>query len=111
MRLLTSTFVILLLASPALAQGKPVETKIKMPTRLDWAFVAGQFGTDEAKLADGYDSAKQRYQLFVPKNYDKAKTWPLVIFVSPDDNAGGWSAWKKVCEEQGVLFCAPQGAG
>lgn len=89
----------------------PVDAKVQAPTRLDWEFVANQFGAGMGKVPANYDSAKQRYQLFVPKNYAKDKTWPLVLFISAGDGPGGWSAWKKVCEEHGVLFCAPYGAG
>jgi hypothetical protein len=77
-----------LLAAAVLALGigpvaahaqQPVDVKIKGPTRLDWEFVARQFGPDQARLPADYDSTKQRYQLFVPKNYTKDKSWPLVI--------------------------------
>jgi poly(3-hydroxybutyrate) depolymerase len=110
--LLVSLSVFFLDVGPLLAQTKqPTDLKVKGPTRLDWEFVARQFGPDQAKLPADYDSVKQRYQLFVPKNYTKDKSWPLVLFISPGDNPGGWGAWRKVCEEQGVLFCAPYGAG
>jgi hypothetical protein len=111
-RMLLAGAAMSLLAPDAAGQGNaPAEAKVKAATRLDWQFVASLFGADQPKLPDGYDSSKQRYQLYVPKNYDKAKAWPLVVFVSPGDDPGGWGAWKKVCEEQGVLFCAPFGAG
>jgi predicted esterase len=101
-----------LVGSHAGAQTKaPTEVKVHAPTRLDWEFVARQFGPDQARLPADYDSTKQRYQLFVPKNYTKDKAWPLVVFVSPGDGPAGWGAWRKVCEEQDVLFCAPYGAG
>jgi predicted esterase len=106
-----ATVVVFCCSGVALAQKGPIEAKVQAPTRLDWEFVARQFSADQAKVPANYDSTKQRYQLFVPKNYTKDKTWPLVLFVSPGDNPGGWSAWRKACEEQGVLFCAPYGAG
>jgi poly(3-hydroxybutyrate) depolymerase len=109
---LTFLGVLAVCTGPAAAQTKlPPEARVKAATRLDWEFVARQFGPDQAKMPADYDSTKQRYQLFVPKNYKKETTWPLVLFVSAGDNPGGWPAWRKVCEEQGVLFCAPYGAG
>jgi predicted esterase len=98
-------------AGPAAAQGKLADVTVKAPTRLDWGFVARQFGPDQGKLPADYDSAKQRYQLFVPKDYTKERAWPLVLFISPGDSPGGWGAWRRACEEQGALFCAPYGAG
>jgi hypothetical protein len=111
-RYLLAALVVIGCGELAAAQTKaPTEVKVKAPTRLDWEFVARQFGADQAKLPAGYDSTKQRYQLFVPKNYAKDKSWPLVIFVSAGDGPAGWSAWRKACEDNGVLFCAPFGAG
>jgi dienelactone hydrolase len=85
--------------------------RVSAPTRLDWAFAAAGFGPAAAKLPPDYDSLKQRYLLFVPKTYDAKKAWPLVVFISPGDEPGGWAAWRAVCEREGVLFCAPFGAG
>jgi predicted esterase len=90
--------------------GFQAEVEVENPTRLDWEFVASAFGPDAAKLKD-YDSRKQRYQLFVPKNYDKTKAWPLVVFISPGDDPGGWKFWQKPCEDGGMLFCAAYRAG
>lgn len=101
----------LLAAGRAAAQtGFQEEVKVAAPTRLDWQFVARDFGPGAAKVPADYDSRKQRYQLFVPKSYDAKKTWPLVLFISPGD-AAGWRSWKKTCEIFGILFCAPYGAG
>src|SRR5207248_6316496 len=36
---------------------------------------------------------------------------PLVLFISPGNQPGGWSAWQKVCETQRVLFASPFSAG
>jgi len=96
-------------ASFALAQ--PAERKVAAPTRLDWEFAVQGFGAGAAKLPAGYDSTKQRYQLFVPKQYKAGQAWPLVLFISAGDEAAGWSAWQKVCETEGVFFCSPFAAG
>jgi hypothetical protein len=66
----------LLSACTVSAQTKqPVDVKVKTPTRLDWEFVAKHFGPAQAKLPADYDSIKQRYLLFVPKNRPGA-AWP-----------------------------------
>jgi hypothetical protein len=91
--------------------GYQPEVTVKQPTRLDWEFVASAFGKDALQLPASFDSADQKYQLFVPKNYVASKNWPLIVFVSPGDDPLGWKYWQKVCEEHDVLYCAAYGAG
>src|SRR5262249_31670098 len=80
------------------------EMQVSRRTRLDWEFAVKEFGPNSAKLPASYDSRKQLYQLYVPKDYDAARTWPLVVFISPGDDPLGWRAWQKVCEDNDVLF-------
>jgi len=91
--------------------GFQAEVRVKRPTRLDWEFVAAGFGKETLKLRGDFDSLKQRYQLYVPRAYDAARAWPLVVFISPGDAPMGWRDWQKVCEESGTLFCSPYAAG
>lgn len=93
------------------AQTAPRDVTVAAPTRLDWAFASQGFGADAGKLPAGYDSAKQRYQLYVPPVAKKPEAWPLVLFISPGDKPAGLSAWKSVCDKEGILFCSPYGAG
>src|SRR3954447_3172947 len=76
-------------------QSSLMERKVAAPTRLDWEFAVSGFGKDAAKLPAGYDSTKQRYQLFVPKSYRKDKPASLVLFVSAGDGQQGWKNWQK----------------
>jgi hypothetical protein len=107
----------LLLALTGAAGAAPPPTgfqdkvQIAAPTRLDWKFAASAFGPDAAKAPADYDSRQQHYQLFVPRDYDDKKSWPLVAFISPGDDPLGWRPWQKACEKAGALFCAPYGAG
>jgi hypothetical protein len=87
------------------------KVQVSAPTRLDWKFAAAPFGPDAARLPADYDSRQQHYQLFVPRDYDASKTWPLVVFISPGDDPLGWRHWQKTCEKAGALFCAPHAAG
>jgi hypothetical protein len=87
--------------------GFQKEVGVKQPTRLDWKFVASSFGPQAAVVPKDYDSKKQRYQLYVPKNNKPSKAWPLVVFISPGDEPNAWDHWKKACTELGMLFCAP----
>jgi hypothetical protein len=103
------------LTAPAQADkpetGLRDEVRVGQPTRLDWKFAASGFGPEAARLPNDFESRDQRYQLYVPKGYDAAKTWPLVLFVSPGDDPLGWRFWRKPCEERGLFFCAAYGAG
>ncbi len=95
----------------ALAQTGPTEHKVAAATRLDWELASRGFPLKEAKLPAGYDSTKQKYQLYVPKGYTKDKPAGLVLFISAGDNPTGWTNWQKFCESQGVFFACPYGAG
>src|SRR5262245_56272303 len=103
--LVTLAAVVSLLArraafAPHPATGFFDEVVVDTPTRLPWDFVAASFGPEAARLPRDFDSRRQRYQLFVPAKYTKAKSWPLVVFISPGDDPLGWKAWQKVCEER-----------
>jgi hypothetical protein len=92
-------------------KGLQKEVQVLEPTRLDWEFVARSFGAGSDKVPKDYDSRKQRYLLYVPKNYKGGKAWPLVVFISPGDDPLGWRYWEKTCKQLGMFFCAPYGAG
>lgn len=98
-----------ILASVVVAQ--PTERKVAAATRLDWQFAVQGFGPGATKLPAGYDSTKQRYQLYVPKSHSKDKPASLVLFISASDQPAGWNSWKSVCEKEGILFASPFGAG
>lgn len=93
------------------AQTGTREVTVAAPTRLDWTFASHGFGSDAGKVPAGYDSAKQRYQLYVPAVKAKPDRWPLVVFISPGEKPAGLSSWKVVCDREGVLFCSPFAAG
>ncbi len=101
----------LLLLLPCPARAQPKEQRVAAPTRLDWQFAVRGFGADAGKLPADFDSTTQRYQLFVPKNYQANKTWPLVLFISAGDQPMGFTAWQKLCEREGIFFASPYGAG
>src|SRR4051794_28636710 len=83
-------------AAPPVARGYQADVKVTAATRLDWIFaVANQ--SPPAAPADwlpDYDSTKQAYERFVPRQYQERKGAPLVIFVSPSPRAMGWQAWQ-----------------
>ncbi len=117
-RKLLATLVLFLAVSvpPAGAAEEPEtgflpEVTVKRATRLDWRFVARGLAAGAERLPADYDSAEQRYQLYVPPNYRPTKAWPLVVFVSPGDDPLGWRCWQRTCEAHDVLFCAAYGAG
>jgi pimeloyl-ACP methyl ester carboxylesterase len=87
------------------------ERRVAQPTRLDGEFAARGFGPAAGRLPAGFDSTKQRYQLFVPKNYDAKRAWPLLLFISAGEQPTGWGAWQKLCEREGIFFASPFSAG
>lgn len=125
--------VLLVLASTvarADETGYQKEVSVREPTRLDWVFaVANQSVINPpAEWLEGYDSTKQRYELFLPaaakasapKTKIKAKTKnaepadagvPLVLFISAGDQPAGWSQLQAVCQQRGIAFASPYGAG
>lgn len=106
-----SVCVLLFSAGVLVAQTGPSDRKVAAETRLDWQFAARGFGAAASKLPAGYDSTKQKYQLYVPKATVKDSPAGLVLFISPSDQPGGWKSWQKVCEDEGLLFASPYGAG
>ncbi len=109
-RFLGPVLGLVILPAAVWAQAAPKEVRVSAPTRLDWKFASFGFGAGSDKMVN-YDSAKQRYVLYVPKNYKPDKAWPLVVFISPGAGPSGWASWKAVCEKKGVLFGSPYGAG
>jgi len=109
--LLVGVTLVALLADVAHAQGPAKEQRVAAATRIDGSFAVQGFGKDAGKLAANFDSTKQRYQLFVPKQFDKDKPAALVLFISPSDQPAGLAVWQKVCEQHGVLFASPFAAG
>lgn len=127
-----SVVVFLLVAAMAQADetGYQKEVTVREPTRLDWVFAnANQSVTNPpAEWLEGYDSTKQRYELFVPataktaapktKAKSKAKNaapdgagLPLVLFISAGDQPAGWGQFQSVCQQKGIAFASPFNAG
>jgi hypothetical protein len=112
-------FAVVLLAgmpAPVSSQDVPesdfrAEVAVTRTTRLDWEFVATQFGKDAARLPHFYLSSRQRYQLYVPPAYKPGTAWPLFVFLSPGDDPLGWRFWQKLCDDKDIFFCAAYGAG
>lgn len=108
-----------LFTAPALAAPKPgyqPKVAVSAATRLDWIFamanqslaVPPQKWLDDGGLKD-YDSRQTTYELFVPAKL--AKPAPVIVFISASDAASGWKTWQQVCEQKGVIFAGPHGAG
>jgi dienelactone hydrolase len=94
-------------------KGYQAKVKVSAATRLDWTFVVSNrsLAKPPAEWLGDYDSTKQNYELFVPPNYNPKQSYPVVLFISPGNEAGGWKAWEPVCKKEGVIFAAPYAAG
>ncbi|HEY1188787.1 MAG TPA: hypothetical protein VGE74_14125, partial [Gemmata sp.] len=96
------------------AAGYTAKVTVSGPTRLDWAFaVTNQsLANPPAKLTgEGYDSAKQSYELFVPERKDPKKPVPAIVFVSAGDDPAGWKPFEALCKDRGFAFIGVRGAG
>ena len=93
--------------------GYHVRVGISKPTSLDWVFAIANQSPVEAPASwlDGYSSEKQEYELFVPGNSSPKVAHPVVLFISASGNPAGWGNWRSVCEQRGILFASPYGAG
>jgi len=99
--------------SLAAEKGHQPQVSVQGETRIDWVFaLANQSpAAPPANWLPEYDSTQQTYELFVPSNYDPARSWPVVLFISPSKQSAGFAQWKAVCEQEGILFASPHGAG
>jgi dienelactone hydrolase len=93
--------------------GYQPKVRVTAATRLDWTFVVSNqsLAKPPANWLGDYDSTKQSYELFVPPHYNPKQAYPVVLFLSPGNEPGGWKAWEPVCKKEGVIFAAPYGAG
>lgn len=94
--------------------GYRKEVTVSEGTRLDWTFaLSNQSRVDPPEeWLRGYDSTKQRYELFVPpKPKDRKHGHPVVLFISAGDAPAGWSQLEATCKQQGILFASPFDAG
>jgi predicted esterase len=114
---LLASLVLVLFASRTDAadatKGYQAKVKVGAATRLDWTFAVANQSVDPAPanwLGD-YESSKQNYELFVPADYTPKKAYPVVLFIAPGNEPGGWKAWEPICKKEGVIFASPYAAG
>lgn len=96
------------------ATGYTAKVTVSGPTRLDWTFaVTSQSvaGPPATLTGDGFDSAKQTYELFVPERKDAKKPLPAILFISAGDEPGGWKTFEKTCKDNGFVFIGVRGGG
>lgn len=93
--------------------GHQPQVFVSEPTRLDWVFALANQSPAEApaEWLKGYESKQQRYELFVPPEYDAKDAYPVVLFISAGGNPAGWGNWEAVCRQQKIIFASPHEAG
>ena len=115
-----AAFVVLLSCAPANAQkdtaapGYHPERQVANATRMDWIFPNAN--QSPARVPDGfldgnYDSKQQTYELYIPEDYDKKKSWPAVVYVSPSSRGNSFPKFSALCRESKAIFIAPQNVG
>ena len=97
----------------ALEPGHQPEAKVTAATGIDWVFAVSN-QSPAAPPEDwlkGYDSAEQTFELYVPRGLKKDQGAGLIRFISPSERGSGLEAFRKVCDEQKLLFASPHKAG
>lgn len=94
-------------------RGYHTKVAVSAPGRLDWTFVLGSRSLDHppADWTPDYESTRQHYELFVPPDYDPAKSYPAILFISAGPRPAGWRQWRAICQRQAILFASPHDAG
>jgi pimeloyl-ACP methyl ester carboxylesterase len=94
--------------------GYQKEIAVAEPTRLDWTFVVANQSVAEppAEWVQGYDSASQSYERYVPPPAaGKDNGTPMILFISAGNSPAGWKQLESLCKQKGILFASPYGAG
>lgn len=99
--------------SQELGNGYHKEVAVTAETSIDSIYpLANQSPKEKpAGWLAGYDSTKQRYELFVPDGYREKKSSAVVIFISPGNQPSGYAAFREACTNLGVIFASPYEAG
>ena len=109
--LITAAFI----SSSVLAAeiGHDPNVTVSADGRMDWVYVVSNQSPEKSPEGwlEGYRSTEQTYERYVPAKYDKGKSWPLVVFISPGERGAGLAQWKPMCDREGVLFASPHAAG
>jgi dienelactone hydrolase len=101
-----------LLAAAPLPPGYHAKVNVAASTRIDWTFALANRSlvNPPADWLGDYDSTAQQYELFVPRRQTK-KLLPVILFISPSNEPMGWKRFENLCQQQGILFAEPRGAG
>ncbi len=96
-----------------LRNGYHKEVAVTAETRIDSIYPLANQSPKQAPdgWLDGYDSTKQRYELFLPPSYDAGRSWPVVVFISPGNQPAGFASFRTACTNLGVIFASPYDAG
>lgn len=95
------------------APGYQGEVRVTAPTRIDWVFANANQSPPQppADWLPDYQSTRQTYQRYVPPGASSARPLGLILFVSPSPRSAGLDAFRKTCDERGLIFAGPHNAG
>src|SRR4051812_423152 len=97
----------------ALEPGHQPDAKVTAPTLLDWVFAVSNQSPARppADWLQGYVSAEQTFELYVPRGLKNGEGAGLILFISPNERGIGLEAFRKICDERKLLFASPHKAG
>jgi poly(3-hydroxybutyrate) depolymerase len=109
------TLAVLAGAAPAATPGPGFHPRVRVEaaTGLDWTFVLttqSLLRPPELWKMGEHDSKKQTYELYVPRR-NKKTALPLLLYLSPAGEPGGWPSFEKLVRGRGLVFASPRGAG
>src|SRR3954467_12433352 len=108
LRRLLTTCVIAFQATLAVAlePGHQPDAKVTAPTLLDWVFAVSNQSPARppADWLQGYVSAEQTFELYVPRGLKNGEGAGLILFISPNERGTGLEAFRKICDERKLLF-------
>jgi len=116
--IVTTTIAFLFVAThPSRAEELQYTKRVQVasPTRLDWTFAAARRSLANPPsdlVGSDYDSTQQSYEFYGPSSPSELnQKLPLLLYLSPKDQADGWHRWEEVCRQNGFCFAGPRNAG
>lgn len=101
-------------AAGSLSPGHEANAAVGAESRIDWVFALANQSpkSPPAELAEAdYRATEQRYERYVPANVTRDRPQPVLLFISPGGRGMAAAAWKPVCDEHGMIYASPHGAG
>src|ERR1043165_7028372 len=77
----------------AAEKGRQTDVAVAAETRIDWVYALSNQSPAQppADWLKDFRSTDQKYELYVPPQYNDSRSAPLVLFISPGDRSTGFA--------------------